>query len=754
MVRRRRPALTAGLAAGLVVAASGITAQSEAAALQAEYDLRVLAVDAYRYTTRPEASNAKLDALIERAVALVDAEGAQPSSFGSALEWLNLAIAANRERGQPTKEPARRLLLVWRRHREIWPDHRMALPMARQWCETAVWAQDAQALARAVAAGLAAETSGDDLERALIRVHETRLQCRLGRMDKAIESVDRARSAADRYLASVRAEPTLRPQAEQCRLAVALAETDVHLLTGDFDFAGEALSNAPKGIETAVYRDLIAVARGDRTRERSLQEFASNDSGSTRLRTLAMGKLAQAALLRGDLESADRTITGLLELVPASSGDYEGRSASLALELAGRRGAIDGDLLEEARVAYAALLRDWRRAPRLPGGLGFLQLADRSTLMSGLIRAEIAATGDGEVALRRLLEAHAAAARLPSPSPTKARELLTGPEHLALIFVPGRYSSCLVCVDGERTTVHPLESAPRLRAAVDRVHGHISRALDAGDSPEFLASIESMGAALFPKAVVERIGRFERWTISGAGLLLDAPIELIRWKGEERRLGCTRAIDHVPNLVAALDAAPARPIDGPTIVAAALLRPTEGTGYRVPETVKELMKPYTRSRVLADGEVQVRSTVEALEGASVAHLIGHGVNDWSRDYQHGVAFSEGEVLWAEDLRGIRLDGATIVVGACRAATGPWRHGDDPLAASLIGALAEQGARCVIAPSTDVALGRHIELFRRFHADRAKGLAPAEALRRSRASFSAGSTAELEALLTRAHGIGF
>ncbi|MCR9246127.1 MAG: CHAT domain-containing protein [bacterium] len=737
---------------------------------RANHALQVLRHEAYRHAEQIEGFEANFGKLLDEADRLIATDGIDPGPFLETFYWLNLGVARHLATAKATTEEevriqAQRLIELWSKHRARWPQLRLPLASVRQWGETAIYANDSDALARAVDVGRSAPQDDDEFERAMVHVLETKLHCHLGRLDKAAAAIAHAQAAADRHYATVRDDPEREPYGRQCLLAVALARTDLHLLGGDFDFAQESLAAAPSGEHKALYRDLIAVATGHTDREPALTKYARDRANPTRMRKLAFAKLAQAKLQRDESAAAAPIIAELATISPVASGELEGRSASLSLELALRHQSVGKPLLDQCRAAFGRLLERWRDAPRLPGGTGFLQLEDRSTLICNLLRAEALATGATETAVHRLAAAHAVAARLELSDGNPLAPLLSNERHGLLIYVPGRYASCLLCVDGKEQSLHELPAAPRLRASVAAMQRVIGRALSseqwtAADRAAIANAREDLTDALLPDTVRERVCGYSRITISGAGMLLNAPFELLRLPEQKRALGCTAAIDYVANVVTARQVPTSRVAHEHPLLAASLLYSRNGTGHAAPSTINDCVATYAEvegHRALeftVDDAVRTADVVAALTNASVAHLIGHGVHDASRDHEHGIAFSKAEKLWADDLRGTDLSGLIAVLGACRAGTAPWRRGDDPLAASLAGAMLRAGARCVIVPTTDVRLGHHLRLAGELHAALARGTAPAEALRRARASFAAGSPGELEALTMQVHGRGF
>jgi hypothetical protein len=220
------------------------------------------------------------------------------------------------------------------------------------------------------------------------------------------------------------------------------------------------------------------------------------------------------------------------------------------------------------------------------------------------------------------------------------------------------------------------------------------------------------------------------------------------------------AVDYVANLVTAVAAAPLRDRNGASALLAASVRATaRGESRSLPPDTPAIVGAYAvPAQLLLDDDAHVDTILSAMATAPVVHCIGHGDVDRNRVYEHAIRFADGRdgVLTGERCSGAPLRGAIVVLGSCRAGEAPLRRGGDPLSASLAGAMLTAGARCVIVPTTDVGLRRHLDGATWLHRALAQGALPADALLAARqaARASGDRLAVLELLSTQVHGRGF
>lgn len=638
----------------------------------------------------------------------------------------------------------------------------------RMWGECCLIAGDLQQCAHVVRRGTTEVPQENAFEAASTQVLAGRMHLLLGRLESAAWALDAAQLAAKRYVDSLPEEH--RSAADPLRLAIALLLADLRLLGDDLAGAAAALEPVQQIGDAAVYLQLCSVLRGDRSAEDALLATVGKGDTNPTLHTLVLAKLTQAALLANDLAAARRHLTGLQKRAPIASARQDGRTAALALELALREGTpLAARMRADVEQAWQATLAQWQKAPHLRGGIGLLHIGDRATLLANLLRTDAAGdAGGAETAWARLVAAHAASTHTAvATDARKVRDELTAADHGLIAFVPGRFGTAVLCLDRDTSEVHSLAGSRSLRDRADGLRAAAHRALHA--DPESLPAAQRALAdaarettrELLPAPIQARLTRWRRLTVVGAGSLQNVPFELLTMRvgDQEVRLGLHLAIDYVANVASAAAAPARRPLGHPVVMAASVDTTAHGPRRRMPDHAAGIVRPYTpAARVFLDDHVHVPELLADLRTAPIVHCIGHGEIDWQRPFEHAIRFRDGAggLLTGEQVVDLDLRGVVVILGSCRAAEAPHRRGGDPLAASLAGAMASAGARCVILPTTDVQVGRHLAASGFLHAELARGNAPADALLAARNAVAAGgdATATLELLLMQLHGRGF
>ncbi|MCA8949552.1 MAG: CHAT domain-containing protein, partial [Planctomycetes bacterium] len=671
---------------------------------------------------------------------------------------------------------AAHLVALYREFAAVHPGFVWPAASCRNEADTGLLANTLDAVAAAVARGRAALADGEAFERALLGVDGVRLHCRLGRLEAASDDLADALAALDAFgrdiaAADAATQEQFGPFLSSCRYNVCLAAADLSLLDGRYDRALEQLEALPDSGRFHFYRLLIGTAQGERTAEDELEQLVRAGAFPDRLTLAALPKLIHAALARGEAGlAAERFALWREDLgTGVATFDDAGKRASLAIELALRgQLPVDTRLRDAGERAFHDLLAAWRHAPALAGGVGFLQLDNRATLVADLVRLEqrLDPAHGNERALRHVLAAHAASAGLRRvPRPEELAGLIRADDHGLLLLVPGTYVTPMFWLQGGRTLYTEARDVGVLRDAASALHASAIdfRSGSPATRAALYASAEAAADVLLPAAVASWLQSGRRLTVSGAGMVENAPFDLMRIDvgGTRRWLGTLTAIDYVANLARAVTAAPRR-TEGDVLIAASIATSRNG---RVPHDVlasdlAPLAAPWQRPdpapTIWRNAEVTRRRLRAALPAAAVLHLIGHGEVDWRRGIENGIVFGdhpEEGALWGEDIAGLRLDGLVAILGACDAGTTPWRRGGDPLAPSLAGALLQAGARCVVVPTSEVLYGRHLQAAATLHQQLASGEAPAIALLAARLAV-ADEVTLVELLLVEVHGRGF
>jgi hypothetical protein len=629
--------------------------------------------------------------------------------------------------------------------------------------DAAWFAGDLQQLAKW--AQLALQEAKDPLDLTTVQILRARMHTACGR----ITTAESAWSEARKHFVNV--DEKYRDQATQL---LGLSGCDIAMAADDYESAHERLALLADGDPfRALYGNIITLGEGEShsDAEAELLVTAASEDMPKSVRCFAVAKTAQAALLRRDAATARQRLQLLDALSPIEANEGDGRSTALAIEaelLAAP--AVPGvDVLETGRRAFAKLLAARRAAPAFAGGSGFLHLDDRATLVAGLMLLEQrrSPADGGSRALDHLLAAHAAL--LPpamAETPVKAvLGALLGQKRLLLAYVVGRFRSVLLVAEpGAPAEIHELPRARELRTAATALHAAIGDELVGGKGAHDrrIAAAAAMAKMLLPPTVATRLAAAKGLIVTGTSMLR-VPFEVLPQVATQQLLGESLPIVYCANLRRDALRATTRKAEHELLFVGTL-----GAGAMGKQPMKfrtELAQacagPYAAgggsTMQLLDERATITAVLAAMTKARVVHMAAHGTQDWTRDYPTGIALApsvDGATLTGEALDQLRLDGAIAIVSACRAGDAVSRRGEDPLAASLAGAMLAAGARCVLVPLVDITSGPHLECMARCHAAIAKGVSPAVALWQVRQKPVKSAAHRLELLLVQVHGRGF
>ena len=456
-----------------------------------------------------------------------------------------------------------------------------------------------------------------------------------------------------------------------------------------------------------------------------------------------------AALLRrsrGDRIGAQRALRTGLRLLEGyretlGASDLRATASEIGVELArlGLRMALESENTD-SMLAWADRLRGsaLRLPPVTPPDSDELRdrAAELRQVSAELWRAERGQRGTRALLARqvqlegsiRRLSRHAAGGPAPGSAPPGRQELaraLGAKALVELIELDGTLTA-LTLVDG-RVARHPLGPVEPVKEELEWLRFALVRLARRGHGAAQQATMRQ-GA----KASAERLG--ERLMAPLAGPLSDRPLVIVPtgslhampWAMLPQLRG--RPIVVAPSAAtwSALQAPPT-PRRAKVVLVA---------GPRLRHATAELAAVgglYSRPVTLSGRQSTVAAVVEALDGASVAHLACHGHFRADSPLFSSLELADGP-LNAYELQRLRHPPELIVLSACDLGTSDARPGDELLgiAAALIG----MGTRTIIASVVPVPDAGAKRLMSTLHTHLTAGDAPSVALAKAQESLSA------------------
>ncbi|MCU0867918.1 MAG: CHAT domain-containing protein [Planctomycetes bacterium] len=694
---------------------------------------------------------AELDTLVAEARAL------QAGGAGTLkLDAYELLAASTSQLGDQDGDlvvRAAKIATLHREHRAHAGDQQLPLRSIRVWAQASLEAGDLAQLAAAADAGRLSPDQ-DALQRGLLLLLEARLHAQIGRLDTARDLVDQASTqlAIEATTATGHRQATLRV-AERDR---AMAAADCCLLASDPDGAELAVTTLPQDRTRRLYTAIAMALRGRSEAIPMLAQVVQEQQGPER--QLASSKLVQLLLQLGQDDAALQHLGAVPTGSPTWSEDPEGRQTTLRMELALRgKLPVDDRLRQQGRAALDKLLGKWSAVPALRGGIGFLHIDDRATLVQNLMRveAELAPDQPARAALAILLRVHATSCGLPQRPTEEVLSQFVGIDRGIVALVPGRFGSLALSFDSTGGTIVPLAGSGTLRQLGDQLHLDASRLLQSPElKAEDLAALTRSARRLLPDLLATRLNRCKQLTVCGAGTLDSLPFDLLPHGAEDVPRGLRQAIAYEENLILGAKRPPLR-AEGDLAFLGSLLGPAPGTEpMAMPKAAVEACLEGLGARQLLDGRATPRAVLQALLRARILHLVAHGTYRSERMDPNGMAFGPGpkEQLFGADFDGLDLRGQLVILGACSLGRNPQRRGGDPLSPSLAGAILRADARCVLTATTEIELFRHLTAMRKLYTALASGLSPAAALLETRQA-AASPIEQLELLLMQLHGRG-
>ena len=532
----------------------------------------------------------------------------------------------------------------------------------------------------------------------------------------------------------------------------------IEIRSGDLAAAGRALDSAasaarrtqsPAALANVAYhRAELAVARGDLPgAERDLARYlAAADTSAHLARYDGRVHLAQVRARRGDLASAERELAAAGAEVDAwrkTLADPEIRT------LAFQASAFETNNLNARIAEVIARLAQAGRAPgafELAEGRRARELADHLARTRAL--GSSAATLGDSVSSDALGRTRALTlAEIASAIPDERTALLE--------YVSGTAGAPTTLFAVTRATGTVVHAGAYILAPSDSLVGEVSRLLgllEEGDDPQALE--RSLGAALLDSAVRALGPSITRLVIVPDGALHRVPWDALRlpngqYAAERFAIGVAPSA----TVVAALWRRGVTPADGVRLLAfgdpafpATTPAASDGETFRsafdatgglprLPESAREVRLV---ARFAEDAEVRLGkdATADYLERISLApfqvvHFATHAVVDDRVATRTALALAPGGAdddgfVGPAQLAALRLNGALVVLSACRSAGGVVVDGEgvQGLTAPLLAA----GARVVVATSWRISDRGTVPLVEAFYAAMARGLPVGDALR--------------------------
>jgi len=507
---------------------------------------------------------------------------------------------------------------------------------------------------------------------------------------------------------------------------------------GDLPAAARALDEAdanarraqtPAAFATVAYaRGQLGLARGDLPEaERQFTRYlASMDTTEHLMRYDARVHLARVYARRGVAERAERELTSAgaaLDAWRATLTDPEVRTLAFqagAYEVNDINASIAdvlAALVRSGRAGAAFDLAEARRARELAG-----QLARTRALAEQVASRADSAARDTASSRGKSLTLNEFSSAMPDDV-TALLEYVTG--------TGGAPTTLFVVTRATATAplrAYVLATADSLLPDVSRLVG----LLEGGDNPAALE--RSLGAALLDSALSTLAPSITRLVIVPDGPLHRVPWDALRLangKYAAERFAITLA----PSASVAATLWRARRAPGQRAALLAFGNPAIDSMPRLPESANEARLV---ARYADNGEVRLGddATADYLERASLAsydvlHFATHAVVDDRVATRTALALAPGRddvdgLVGPAQLAALRLNGALVVISACRSVGGVVVDGEgvQGLTAPLLAA----GAHAVVATSWRISDRGTVPFVEAFYAGMARGLAVGDALR--------------------------
>jgi CHAT domain-containing protein len=140
--------------------------------------------------------------------------------------------------------------------------------------------------------------------------------------------------------------------------------------------------------------------------------------------------------------------------------------------------------------------------------------------------------------------------------------------------------------------------------------------------------------------------------------------------------------------------------------------------------LEKLATHHRTAKVLSGPRATVKSVLQALDGAKLAHIAAHGAHEPENALFSRLEMTDG-ALYAHEMAGLKQPPRQVVFAACELALNRIRPGDEAL--GFASALLASGSRTVIAPLSRVGDQASAAAMDDYHRGLAGGAGPATAL---------------------------
>ena len=614
--------------------------------------------------------------------------------------------------------------------------------------------------------------------RGLVLFQRALVELGLGRLDAAAESAVLAEQLAEKF-----GDPVLRLNAFLTRAALDYRAFEFEkvldaLLPVEHEFRASAESVRWQWFVgmTEAALETLDPAR-PRSAEGRLSACLETGELSAHSAFDATHTLCELALSRADLAGAERWLSAAQHEMERWGASERGRALrSLNLIALRAQALVLGKApVEELRDALADLdlgidtmLQSWQDTPDAEGGIGFLELGERRSVVAEFVRLSVLIDGE-EAGTRRALERLFSVqqmgslvrdANLGSIRVEDVQRDLCAAGHGLVVFLPAAPDTHAFSIDGERVVHHTLPSSFGYRRAIDEFVRSTRRRVDAALWAEHERGLrrqaEELADVLLTPELRERMSSWKSVTIVGGDLLHNLPFEALPFGDGSELLGEHMAVAALPSVpvgiwLARRVAAQASVKKTVDLALVATLAPSPAVVERfgLPEALAveradfaDVLAAYDPARTAPFfGSEATRSALESIDLSStvVTQIAAHGVFDPSRERGAALALSpsgnDSGIVFSEEVERMNF-GGLVLLTACGTALGPTRRGGDEVA-NLGGAFLRAGASAVILTRARVEWRTAQELAGIFHERLTRfGDAPSEALRRARAEIVA------------------